>query len=255
MWMRDVTCEWVMSHVNESCHTWISHVIYGRVMSHVNESCHIRLSHSTHEWVTSHRCIYHVRAGASTHFPRRFLCYDTVDTFEKGMSHINRSCHSEMSCHTWTSSVAYEWVLSRVTETCSIWTSRVTHTFICHVRAGALTHVSWLCTCGWVISHLNGVISHMNESCRIWMSHVTYDWVALHMNESRNIYMYMSRASRCFSTFFMVMYMCMSHVTSEWVMSHMNESCRIRTSHVAYEWVMSHMNESCRIWMSHAMHN
>jgi len=45
MWMSHVTCEWVMSHVNESCHIWMSHVTYGWVMSHMNESCHTWRSH------------------------------------------------------------------------------------------------------------------------------------------------------------------------------------------------------------------
>jgi len=62
------------------------------------------------------------------------------------------------------------------------------------------------------------------------MRHVTYEWVMLHMNESRHIWM--------------------SHVTYEWVMSHMNESWHIWMSRVTYEWVMSHMNESCPIWIN-----
>jgi len=45
MWMSHVTCEWVMSHVNESCRMWMSHVTCERVMSRVNESCHMRRSH------------------------------------------------------------------------------------------------------------------------------------------------------------------------------------------------------------------
>ena len=40
--------QWVMSHMNESCHVWMSHVTYGWVMSHMNASCHIRMSHVTH---------------------------------------------------------------------------------------------------------------------------------------------------------------------------------------------------------------
>jgi len=38
---RYVTYEWVMSHMNESCHIWMSHVTYEWVMSHMNESCQI----------------------------------------------------------------------------------------------------------------------------------------------------------------------------------------------------------------------
>jgi len=49
-----VTYEWVMSHMNESCHIWMSHVTYESVMSHIHESCHIWMSHVTYEWVMSH---------------------------------------------------------------------------------------------------------------------------------------------------------------------------------------------------------
>jgi len=40
-----------MSHMNESCHIWMSHVTYEWVMSHMNESCHIWTSHVTYECV------------------------------------------------------------------------------------------------------------------------------------------------------------------------------------------------------------
>jgi len=40
----------VMSHMNESCHIWMSHVPYEWVMSHVNESCPIWMSHVPYEW-------------------------------------------------------------------------------------------------------------------------------------------------------------------------------------------------------------
>ena len=36
---RCVTYEWVMSHMNESCLTWMSHVSYEWVTSYMNESC------------------------------------------------------------------------------------------------------------------------------------------------------------------------------------------------------------------------
>ena len=41
-------------HMNESCHTWMSHVTHEWVMSHMNKSCHTWMSHVTHEWVMSH---------------------------------------------------------------------------------------------------------------------------------------------------------------------------------------------------------
>ena len=77
--MSHVTYKWVMSHINESCHTRVrnvthravmsrmSHVTYTRVMSHINKSCHVSekcpnwlmylnsspVSHATYKWVMS----------------------------------------------------------------------------------------------------------------------------------------------------------------------------------------------------------
>ena len=53
-WMSHVTHEWVMSHMHESCHTWMSHVTHEWVMSHMNESCHTWMGHVMHEWIMSH---------------------------------------------------------------------------------------------------------------------------------------------------------------------------------------------------------
>jgi len=44
-----------MSHMNESCHIWTSHVTYEWVMSHMNESCHIWISHITHPNASCHK--------------------------------------------------------------------------------------------------------------------------------------------------------------------------------------------------------
>ena len=43
-----------MSHMNESCLIWMSHVAYEWVMSHMNESCLIWMSHVSYEWAMSH---------------------------------------------------------------------------------------------------------------------------------------------------------------------------------------------------------
>jgi len=39
--VRSHKYEWVMSHMNASCHTWMSHVTYEWVMSQIKESCHM----------------------------------------------------------------------------------------------------------------------------------------------------------------------------------------------------------------------
>jgi len=46
--MRHSIWEWVMTHMEESCLTWRSHVMYGGVMSHMKESCHVWIGCVTH---------------------------------------------------------------------------------------------------------------------------------------------------------------------------------------------------------------
>ena len=63
-----------MSHMNESCHLWMSHVTHEWVMSYMNESCDIWMSHVTrmneschiHEAVISHMSC-HVHSQKRTH--------------------------------------------------------------------------------------------------------------------------------------------------------------------------------------------
>jgi len=99
MWMRHVTYEhvmsreasdprllvsykWVMSHMNESCHTHRDHQRREKkVISHINKSFHKWMSHITCEWV---------------------------------ISHINESCHI------WKSHVTCQWVMSHTNESCHI---------------------------------------------------------------------------------------------------------------------------------------
>jgi len=104
-WTSHVKYWWVISLVNESCHTWMSHVTLEWVMSHrgaaricingvmslknewvmtrMNESCHIWMSHVTHGWVMSLR-------GAAR------ICHKWVMTLKNEWvtSHMNESCHT-----------------------------------------------------------------------------------------------------------------------------------------------------------------
>jgi len=133
----------------------MSGVTYVWVLSRMNESCHVCMSHVTYEWVMEcvRRASCHTRSSSVFHSPTWlstmicvYMCaYNWV---------VSRMYES---CHVWMSPVAYEWVLSRMNESCHVWMSHVTY--------------EW-------------VMSRMNESCHVWMSHVTYDWVMSRMNES-----------------------------------------------------------------------
>jgi len=73
----DDAYEWVMSHMNESCLVWTSHVTHEWVMSHMSESCLIWMSHVSYESVMSHM--------SESYF------YKSV------ISHTNESCLTWMS--------------------------------------------------------------------------------------------------------------------------------------------------------------
>ena len=74
--------KWVVSHMNRSCHIWMSLVTYKWVTWRMNESCHIRISH--------------VHMNESCHIWMSHVTYEWV------MSHMN------VSCHIWMSHVTYE---------------------------------------------------------------------------------------------------------------------------------------------------
>jgi len=90
MWMKCVTCEWIMSYMQEPCHTWISHV------THMNESCH------TYEWVMSHIWMSHVtHMNESRHtYEWVVYTYEWVTSYVKTsrVTHMNESCHTGEVC-------------------------------------------------------------------------------------------------------------------------------------------------------------
>jgi len=128
-----------MSHLNASCHMWMSHVTCEWVMSHVNASCHVWMSYVTCEWVMSHATCDWVMSHSK--FVSR-LCYvRSVSSCEWGMSHVNETCH------TWMRHVTCEWGMSNVNESYHMWMS--------YAR------------CDWVVLH-------MKESCHMWKSHIAH---------------------------------------------------------------------------------
>ena len=163
---RFVAYEWVMSHMNESCHIWMSHVTYEWVMSHMNGSCHIWMSHVIHEWVMSHNQPCHIWMSRVTYGVASISRIDKILGLFCKRARLKRRYSAKETynfidpndrSHPTGRYVACEWVMSHMNESCHTWMSHV--------------------TCEWVMSH-------MNESCHLSMSHVTYEWVMLHMNES-----------------------------------------------------------------------
>jgi len=121
----------VVSHINQSRHTWIRHVTrhvwlsddiseflhtYESVISHMNQSYHIWISHVTYKWVTFRVNKFDSRG------------YEWVFSQEWVMPHIYESCHI---CH-----VTHERVRFAM-----LWLSLFT----------GMSHVSHV----WVMSHVN----------------------------------------------------------------------------------------------------
>jgi len=90
-----VICRWVMSHMHESCHIFMSHVTCVWGLSPMHESCPVSLSHVTCDWVMSH----------------------TSESYHISLSHITCNyvvSHMQVSCHIYTSESSCE-SLSQVT--------------------------------------------------------------------------------------------------------------------------------------------
>ena len=116
VYLSHVTCEYVMSHMNESCHIWMSHVTYGmrRLACHVWHSgiytcipvsvrytCNFMwIRHVTYEWVMSHMewdDLLENVTNASYEADKVciYVCtYMSHVTCESAMSHVNESCHT-----------------------------------------------------------------------------------------------------------------------------------------------------------------
>ena len=106
LWMRHVTDEWGMSHVewgmshmNEACHIWMRHVTYEWGMSHMKEACHM-FSHV--KWGLSH--------DEDSHHSRRMVCRGITQfqqngvfayhvTYEWVMPHMKESWYMDESCY------------------------------------------------------------------------------------------------------------------------------------------------------------
>ena len=135
---------WGTSHIRMS---HVTHYTYKRVTWH-DESCH------TCEWVSP--CSMPLSTHQGSEYKRMHVWMSHV-TYEWVMSRMNESCHVCMS------HVTYEWV---VYEACHIWWIHVTcMNKSCHI---GMSHVPY----EWVMSH-------------IWMSHVPYKWV---VNEPCHVY-------------------------------------------------------------------
>jgi len=104
--MSHVSYQWVVSLINESCHT------YQWVTSRINESCLLSMSHVAYAWVMLHTheshviCISHVSFECITSHMNACLTSMTHVSHQWLMSLINDSCLTTMT------HVSYEWLMS-----------------------------------------------------------------------------------------------------------------------------------------------
>jgi len=114
---RAHTHEWVMSHMNESCHIWMNHV------THMNESCH------PYEWIMSYQVAASRRARrlqclSESQSPRAYSDAGTIYEWVMSPICLRHDTYINESCHTWMSHVTHEWVMSHMNESCHTWKSR-----------------------------------------------------------------------------------------------------------------------------------
>ena len=210
-----------MSHMNESCHIWMSRFSYKCVLSHMTESYH------TNRYLAALSASAYSMGSVTSHMNESYCAYSYLAARLIWMSHITHEgvvSHMSESCHTWLSHVTYKCILL-------IWMSNITHMVPSGVISVSIFDLFHHVACMWVVSR-------MNESVQIKMSHVPYEWIMSHIyvyvHISKSCPMWLNHIAHGFH-----------HITYEWVMSHMNESCPIWMGHVPYEWVVSHILKSC----------
>ena len=155
--------EQVMSHLNQSCFVWMSHV----TRSSLNERHNCITYLCIWLYISVYDCILITERASQCHtliteWASQLIAYEGV------MSHMNKSRHI------WMSHVTHEWVMSHMNESCHTWRS----------------HVTWT-------SHdtSESVMFRMNESCHTlvteWASQLYY--ISLYMtvyswlNERHNV--------------------------------------------------------------------
>jgi len=151
----NVIYAWLISHVDESCLVWmshvtVSHVLYKWVMSHFihmrYESC---ISFIIQICNMTHPCVRH---DSFRHVTWLIHMCATSSTWD--MNHACVTCECE--CHTCMIRIRGGWVMSCMNESCLIWMSQVSYE--------------------WGMSHMNESchIAYMHDSYHMWMSRVTY---------------------------------------------------------------------------------
>jgi len=96
--------EWVMSHMNESCHIWMSHVTHEWGMSDMNEF----ICDMTHVWYDMHyTCHIHIKYAPCTTcciFPHvthiKYITHVTHIKYATCHTHqIHHTCHTHQICN------------------------------------------------------------------------------------------------------------------------------------------------------------
>jgi len=178
------TYEWVMAHLNdschlwkhmnESCHIWIRHITYEWVMSHVNESYHIWMSHVTCEWV-----ILHMNESCHLWSSKRRMILRSLLIVAISYYHMNESCRIRMS------HLTSEWLMSPMNASRHVWMSHVTSerliwhdTFKVNLQTTKLMKKTYRIKMS--LGKYESATSNLYNSCHTFFT--------VHMNESWHIY-------------------------------------------------------------------
>jgi len=171
LWMSHVTCEWVMSHMQESSHVWIGFCCDQGVGTTRPKSFV-----ETGFWLLCPSFVYFVplsRSKPAFWISTRKPIFGEpgsimVDGFDTRL--IPRSFSCGLMCSLlhvlWMDDVIHEWVMAHMSESWHIWTCHGTHKFVMSHKKSNVTH--------------EYVVPHINESWHTWMSRITYERVTTH---------------------------------------------------------------------------
>ena len=194
-----------VTHISESCHTWIRHVTRTWIMSQRHgSSCHAYMTHVSGSllqdpwfYETCHVClIWRIHVWQDS-----LICV----TWLIRVWHDSSRCDMTHSCVTWRIHSLHESFICDMTLLCVTWLFYVWHdSFMCDAPTLSLSHprpyiyiYTYIYRCVYILAPQQPTTSHFESNMTVGISYTQIDecWNTRMSHESWNTLKYMSHAT------------------------------------------------------------